>query len=73
MSFIGIACMFAPAMFMSDGTQGSSEDGESVATMQPLLEGTTLPDVVLFDMNNQPVHLSRYAGKRLLICTWASW
>ncbi len=38
-----------------------------------LPDGATLPDIVLTNLDGQPVHLSDYLGKRLLICTWASW
>ncbi len=35
--------------------------------------GEILPDVVLTDLNGEPVHLAEFFGRRLLICTWASW
>ncbi len=38
-----------------------------------LSEGSMLPDVELTDLEGQHVRLSRFLGKRMLICTWASW
>lgn len=38
-----------------------------------LAEGSMLPDVVLADLAGRPVHTADFLGKRILICTWASW
>ena len=35
--------------------------------------GALLPDVVLKDLAGKDVHLTQFLGRRLLICTWASW
>jgi len=43
------------------------------AQQAELPDGATLPDLVLTDLAGKRVHLSDYLGKRLLICTWASW
>ncbi|MFQ5492367.1 MAG: TlpA family protein disulfide reductase [Phycisphaerae bacterium] len=40
---------------------------------QVLAEGSMLPDVVVSDLAGRPVHLAKFLGRRLLICTWASW
>ena len=38
-----------------------------------LAEGSMLPDVVLADLEGRLVHTADFLGKRVLICTWASW
>jgi hypothetical protein len=47
----------------------------STKTVAPakLAEGSMLPDVTLTDLEGKPVHTSDFIGKRILICTWASW
>lgn len=35
--------------------------------------GSVLPDVVLTDLRGREVHLSDFLGRRVLLCTWASW
>ncbi len=35
--------------------------------------GSLLPDVLLTDLEGRPVHLSDFIGRRVLLCTWASW
>lgn len=38
-----------------------------------LAVGETLPNVILTDLDGNPVHTADFLGKRILICTWASW
>ena len=38
-----------------------------------LAPDSMLPDVVLTDMDGREVHLADFLGRRVLICTWASW
>jgi len=38
-----------------------------------LAPGSMLPDVVLTDMDGNEIHLADFLGRRVLICTWASW
>lgn len=47
------------------------DDGDSAVGM--LAIGDRRPDLVLLDPNGQPVPLSRYDGKPLLLNFWASW
>lgn len=43
------------------------------ADYRQLAIGEPLPDITLHDMDGKPVRLRGFVGKKLLICTWASW
>lgn len=40
---------------------------------QPVITGTKAPDFVATNMQGQPVHLSDYQGKVVLLNIWATW
>jgi peroxiredoxin len=52
---------------------------ENMVSVLPLLLasqigiGMQAPDVVLRDMQNQPVRLSQFRGKKVVLFAWASW
>ena len=50
----------------------SSPSLEGVVDVRHVI-GQMLPDVVLADLEGRPVHTADFLGKRILICTWASW
>ena len=41
--------------------------------MEELAAGAMLPDVALTDLTGKQVRISDFLGRRILICTWASW
>jgi hypothetical protein len=47
--------------------------GEIQALRRGFLNSRTAPEVIVPDRAGQPVHLSRFRGKKMLLVTWASW
>ncbi len=45
----------------------------SLAAFPAQSSPTLLPDVVLTDMQNRPVRLRSFIGKKLIVFNWASW
>ena len=47
--------------------------GQMPLTRQSFLRAAVAPDFTLLDRQGNPVSLSDFRGKKVLIVTWASW
>jgi hypothetical protein len=65
---------------LKHGDDGPALAASSLATLfevqaspAKLGVGSLLPSLQLVDLDDRPIHLGAYRGKRLLITAWASW
>lgn len=53
--------------------QSATASGPSAAGKSPLSKGAKAPDFRVYDANNNPVRLSSYRGKVVVLDFWATW
>ena len=58
---------------MSDAEHRVWSLGEVPSVVKSTLKSAIAPDFELLDRQGNPVRLSQFRGKKVLIVTWASW
>lgn len=59
--------------FVADREEGVWSFGQIPLARQPFLQSGIAPDFELTDRQGNPVRLSDFRGKKVLLMTWASW
>ena len=59
--------------YVTDYNDGVWSFGTMPVTRQSFLRGGEAPDFELMGRDGEPVRLSDFRGKKVLLLTWASW